>query len=131
MNEDLIFCIMNRLQIDGGANYEGKQFPSLIIYQVEEIIKKYSIEDKNSVISIAKAILFLNDVFGLTWSYPDVLVRNAIKFDCMDIEKNKIYNRHKISVENLFKLMFIPFYKIMSKGRIMRKKDNNNETSSK
>ena len=123
MNEDLIFCVMNKLKIDGWGIYEGKQFPSLIIYQVDEVIKKYNIEDKNSVLSIAKALLFLNDIFGLTWSYPDVLVRNAIKFDCIDIEKNKIYNRNKISIENLFKLMFIPFYKIMSKGRIMRKKE--------
>jgi hypothetical protein len=116
-NEDLINLIGIKLKI-----FDKKiQYTDFILKKADEIILKYNIQNKDELISVSKARSFIYDVFGNAWSYPEILIRNALKFDCLTVLENRNNKKFKISYMNIYKLMFTPFYKIMEKGRLHKK----------
>jgi hypothetical protein len=99
---------------------EGSKIPSNILKDCEKIKENYKIENENTLFSISQARDFIKDVYDFSYSFPDSLRNNAKRFDLLTTEKNATNNYYKITVGNIFKLMDMPFYKIMDKGRLHR-----------
>ena len=85
--------------------------------QCQKIKEKYKIRNKKDHISYSKANKFIAEIFGISCSYPETLRRNAVKYSFASKKKNEKQMTWTITYENLYKLMLLPLYEVLKKGR--------------